>query len=120
VVRHEGHVGSKPVGEGHHFSHDLHCSIGALVGNIGGDIIDIWPGNYPWMDIRHGRSIHVYHDGEQVRGAGATRCQPGGGPLFIGQSPSEQDGAWLAIGRQHRPQQRRRDLDTLADRIEKI
>jgi hypothetical protein len=72
------------------------------------------------VDIGHARGIHVDDNGQKVCGAWATgRKARRGAPLFP-ESPSEEDGARLPIGREHRPQKRRRDLHTPTHRFEEV
>jgi hypothetical protein len=52
-----------------------------------------------------------------------ARGQPGARPAvgrFLGQRPSQEYGTRLAVGRQHRPQERRWDLDALANRVKEV
>ena len=41
VVGNKRQIGGKAIGEGNDFTHDLHCRVGAHVGDISGDIVDI-------------------------------------------------------------------------------
>jgi hypothetical protein len=62
VVWFERQIMSEPVGERDHFANDVNGNASVGVGDIGGDIIDIGPGDYTGVDVLHSGGIHVYHD----------------------------------------------------------
>jgi hypothetical protein len=94
----------EPVGERNHFANDINGNASVGVGNVGSDIIDVWPGDNTGVNVLHSRCIHVYHYGKEVRSAWTTRGQTGGGPFFSGQGTGKKYRARLAIGGQHRSQ----------------
>jgi hypothetical protein len=113
-------VFSKTVGEIDHFGDDFNGNLGAYVGNIRGDIIDIRTRHNAGVDIGHTCGIHVNHDGQEIRRAGAPRRQPGSGAPFFPKSPGQENCAGLPVGREHRPKEGRGNMNPFADRFQEL